>query len=74
MRDSGQIAISDVAVFVGKNESGKTSILEGLQLLNRGVRLDPVDVNDDLAEELGSPEFRIVEGEFSLDPGECRGT
>ena len=30
IHDSGEIKVGDLAAFVGRNESGKTTILEGL--------------------------------------------
>ena len=35
IHDSGEITVGDLAAFVGRNESGKTTILQALTLLNR---------------------------------------
>ena len=34
IRDSGDVAVSDVTCLVGKNEAGKTALLEALYKLN----------------------------------------
>jgi len=35
IHDSGEIKVGDLASFIGRNESGKTTILEALTLLNK---------------------------------------
>jgi len=35
IHDSGDITVGDLAAFVGRNESGKTTILQALTLLNK---------------------------------------
>ena len=39
IHDSGEIKVGDLAAFVGKNESGKTAILEALTLLNKDAKV-----------------------------------
>lgn len=39
IHDSGEIKVGDLAAFVGRNESGKTTILEALTLLNKDTKL-----------------------------------
>ena len=39
IHDSGDIRVGDLAAFVGRNESGKTTILQALTLLNREHQL-----------------------------------
>ncbi len=35
IHDSGEIRVGDLAAFVGRNESGKTTILQALTLFNK---------------------------------------
>src|SRR3989304_4760051 len=39
IHDSGEIKVGDLAAFVGRNESGKTTILQGLTLLNKDEKV-----------------------------------
>ncbi|KAG2474879.1 MAG: ATP-dependent endonuclease [Nitrosopumilales archaeon] len=71
IHDSGEIRVGDLAAFIGKNESGKTTILEGLTLLNKDEKIEELDLCDEMAEELKS-EKKIVEGEFELVDNEIR--
>ncbi|MCZ6582298.1 MAG: AAA family ATPase [Thaumarchaeota archaeon] len=71
IHDSGEIRVGDLAAFIGKNESGKTTILEGLTLLNKDEKIEELDLCDEMAEELKS-EIKIVEGEFELVDNEIR--
>jgi predicted ATP-dependent endonuclease of OLD family len=50
---------------VGRNESGKTTILQALTLLNKEEGLSELDLCDEMTEELKS-EINVVEGEFDL--------
>ena len=65
IHDSGEIRVGDLAAFIGKNESGKTTILQGLMLLNKDEKISDLDLCDEMADELKS-EIKIVEGEFEL--------
>ncbi|MGQ0639117.1 MAG: AAA family ATPase [Nitrososphaerota archaeon] len=65
IHDSGEIKVGDLAAFIGRNESGKTAILEALTLLNKDTKVSELDLCDEMAEELKS-EIKIVEGEFEL--------
>ena len=65
IHDSGEITVGDLAAFVGRNESGKTTILQALTLLNRTESVSDLDLCDEMDEELKS-EMNIVEGEFEL--------
>ena len=69
IHDSGEISVGDLAAFVGRNESGKTTILQALTLLNRDEKLSDLDLCDEMAEELKS-EIRLVEGDFDLTPSD----
>jgi hypothetical protein len=42
--DSGRIDLGDITVFVGANNSGKSSVLRGLALLQQNAKLTPFDV------------------------------
>ena len=65
IHDSSEIKVGDLAAFVGKNESGKTTILEALTLLNKETKVSELDLCDEMTEELKS-EIKLVEGEFEL--------
>ncbi len=69
IHDSGMITVGDLAAFVGRNESGKTTILQALTLLNKDEKLSDLDLCDEMFDEL-KQEIRIVEGEFELSDNE----
>jgi predicted ATP-dependent endonuclease of OLD family len=71
IHDSGEIKVGDLAAFVGRNESGKTTILQALTLLNKEEKVSELDLCDEMTEELKS-EVTLVEGEFSLSPMEIK--
>ena len=66
IHDSGEITVGDLAAFVGRNESGKTTILQALTLLNRDERISDLDLCDEMSEEL-KEEIKLAEGEFELN-------
>ena len=61
--------MGDLAAFVGRNESGKTTILQGLILLNRDEIVSELDLCDEMVEELKS-EIKVGEGVFELNEHE----
>ena len=69
IHDSGDIIVGDLAAFVGRNESGKTTILQALTMLNRDEMISELDLCDEMTEHLKS-EIRIVEGDFELNHDE----
>ena len=69
IHDSGEITVGDLAAFVGRNESGKTTILQALTLLNKDERVSELDLCDEMSEEL-KEEIRLAEGEFELSGNE----
>ena len=69
IHDSGEITVGDLAAFVGRNESGKTTILQALTLLNRDEQISELDLCDEMNEELKN-EIRLAEGEFDLNQHE----
>ncbi len=69
IHDSGDITVGDLAAFVGRNESGKTTILQALTLLNRDEMVSELDLCDEMIEELKS-EIKLVEGEFEFNQNE----
>ena len=71
IHDSGEIKVGDLAAFIGRNESGKTTILQALTLLNKDEQLSDLDLCDEMYEELKS-EVKIAEGEFELIPSETQ--
>ena len=71
IHDSGEITVGDLAAFVGRNESGKTTILQALTLLNRDERVSELDLCDELSDELKG-EIRLVEGEFEFSSNEIQ--
>ncbi len=69
IHDSGDIVVGDLAAFVGRNESGKTTILQALTMLNKDEMISELDLCDEMTEHLKS-EIRIVEGDFELNHDE----
>ena len=69
IHDSGEITVGDMAAFVGRNESGKTTILQALTLLNRDEGLSDLDLCDEMSDELKS-EMTLVEGNFEMTAAE----
>jgi predicted ATP-dependent endonuclease of OLD family len=69
IHDSGEITVGDLAAFVGRNESGKTTILQALTLLNKNERVSELDLCDEMDEELKN-EIKLAEGEFDLSHNE----
>ena len=53
IHDSGEIKVGDLAAFVGRNESGKTTILQALTLLNKEEKVSELDSeNKELKKQL----------------------
>ncbi len=71
IHDSGEITVGDLAAFVGRNESGKTTILQALTLLNKDEKISELDLCDELSEELKG-EVILAEGEFELSSNEIK--
>ena len=71
IHDSGEIRVGDLAAFVGRNESGKTTILQALTLLNKDQPVSELDLCDEMTEDL-KQEVRLAEGEFDLNHNEIR--
>lgn len=69
IHDSGEITVGDLAAFVGRNESGKTTILQALTLLNKDEVVSELDLCDEMNDEL-KDEVKLVEGEFELNQHE----
>ena len=69
IHDSGEITVGDLAAFVGRNESGKTTILQALTLLNKDEQVSELDLCDEMSEEL-KDEIKLAEGEFELNQHE----
>jgi len=69
IHDSGNVVVGDLAAFVGRNESGKTTILQALTMLNRDEMISELDLCDEMTERLKS-DLRIVEGDFELNHDE----
>jgi len=61
--------VGDLAAFVGRNESGKTTILQALTLLNKDEQVSDLDLCDEMNEEL-KDEIRLAEGDFNLSQHE----
>src|SRR3990172_3610829 len=71
IHDSGEIKVGDLAAFVGRNESGKTTILQGLTLLNKDENVSDLDLCDEMSEELKN-EINIADGDFDLTINETQ--
>jgi predicted ATP-dependent endonuclease of OLD family len=71
IHDSGEIKVGDLAAFVGRNESGKTTILQGLTLLNKDENVSDLDLCDEMSEELKN-EINVADGDFDLTINETQ--
>ena len=71
IHDSGEITVGDLAAFVGRNESGKTTILQALTILNKDENVSELDLCDEMFEDL-KEEIRLAEGEFDLNQNETK--
>ena len=69
IHDSGEITVGDLAAFIGRNESGKTTILQALTLLNKNEIVSELDLCDEMNEELKS-KINLAEGDFDLSQHE----
>ena len=69
IHDSGEVGVGDLAAFVGRNESGKTTILQALTLLNKEESVSELDLCDEMTDRLKS-EIRVVDGNFDLNHDE----
>ena len=63
--------MGDLAAFIGRNESGKTTILQALTLLNKDQQVSELDLCDEMTEDL-KQEIRLAEGEFELNHNEIK--
>jgi predicted ATP-dependent endonuclease of OLD family len=61
--------VGDLAAFVGRNESGKTTILQALTLLNKNEIVSDLDLCDEMNEELKN-KINLAEGDFDLNQHE----
>ena len=52
IHDSGDVIVGDLAAFVGRNESGKTTILQALTMLNKDEYVSELDLCDEMTERL----------------------
>jgi hypothetical protein len=71
IHDSGPVPVGNLAALIGKNENGKTALLQALLHLNKDLPVDELDRCDEMWEEFQTnPNLRIVEGTFELDAEE----
>ena len=56
---------------MGRNESGKTTILQALTLLNKDQQISDLDLCDEMTDDL-KDEVRLAEGEFELNHEEVK--
>lgn len=71
IHDSGLVPVGDLAALIGKNESGKTALLQALLCLNKDEKIKELDRCDEMWEQFeADPNFRIVEGTFELSEQE----
>jgi predicted ATP-dependent endonuclease of OLD family len=72
IKNSGTVALKDITALIGRNESGKTALLQSLLLLNKDSIIVDVDLTDGLEAEVDQSAFRVVEGTFELTAEESR--
>ena len=65
IHDSGEVRVGDLGAFIGRNEAGKTTILEALTLLNKDSVISELDLCDEMAAEL-KREINLAEGILEL--------
>src|SRR5690242_14490118 len=71
IHDSGAVPVGNLAALIGKNENGKTALLQALLHLNKDLPIGELDRCDEMWEEFQiNPNLRIVEGTFELDAEE----
>ncbi|HUK31614.1 MAG TPA: AAA family ATPase, partial [Candidatus Acidoferrum sp.] len=70
IHESGRVTVGDIAALVGKNESGKTALLEALTHLNKEAQIEELDLCDEMHEHLQEGSV-IVEGMFELSKDEA---
>lgn len=71
IRDSGLVPVGHLAALIGKNENGKTALLQALVHLNVDSAIGELDRCDEMWDEFQSnPQLRIVEGTFELTTDE----
>ena len=72
IHDSTEFDIDDITCLVGKNESGKTAILEALHKFNPFDTAPGFDRLNDYPVENNRTEDNIVEATFSLEQGDIK--
>ena len=65
IHDSGEVRVGDLGAFIGRNEAGKTTILEALTLLNKDSKISELDLCDEMTTEL-KKEINLAEGILEL--------
>ncbi len=65
--DSGPVAVDDICCLVGKNESGKTSFLTAVELLNPAIGDRQIDIVRDY------PAWLLADGERAMADGDGNG-
>src|SRR5713226_6517055 len=73
IHDSGSVPVGHLAALIGKNENGKTALLQALMHLNLEAPIGELDRCDEMWDVFQSnPQFRMVEGTFELSADEKR--
>jgi len=71
IHDSGLVPVGNLAALIGKNENGKTALLQALMHLNKDLPIDELDRCDEMWDVFQTnPQLRIVEGTFELSADE----
>ncbi|MDD5260300.1 MAG: AAA family ATPase [Methylacidiphilales bacterium] len=66
IKDSGWIEVRNLVALVGRNESGKTALLQSLLLLNKDTKIQPEDLTDGLEpDQFEENEFpNVIDAKF----------
>lgn len=73
IHDSGEVPVGDLAALIGKNENGKTALLQALMHLSKELPIKELDRCDEMWDTLqANPQLRIVEGTFELTSDESK--
>ncbi len=54
VKDSGWVSVGDLTAFVGRNEAGKTNLLQALRMLDREMVAQPLALTRDFPADLAS--------------------
>lgn len=72
-KDSGKIPMHSMTIFIGENDSGKTTLLQSLDILLNNRSVNKEEYHVDSENDTTSQEIEII-GIFDVSPEEIEGT